>query len=244
MKNNPQGSLRVLVVAAHPDDDVLGMGGTILKHSKRGDIVRIIYLATGITSRRSSGHHNSPRYEISEKEKKLMLDEIANLRKNATKASKILKVNSIGFFDFPDNEMDTVPLLKIVKTIEKEIEKFQPEVVYTNHRGDLNVDHRVTFQATLTACRPGSNKVRELLSFEVPSSTEWNYPISFTPNYFVDIAKELEKKLQAMESYEHESKKFPHPRSSKSLRSIAYRWGSVSGTNAAEAFEIIRKINN
>jgi LmbE family N-acetylglucosaminyl deacetylase len=235
--------LKILIIAAHPDDDVLGMGGTILKHSKLGDLVRIIYLATGITSRRNPGHKNSPQYEINEKQKKLLVKEIENLRKNAEKARKLLKVDSINFFDFPDNEMDTVSLLKIVKTIENEIRKFQPEKIYTNHRSDLNIDHRVTFQATLTACRPGTNKVKEIISFEVPSSTEWNYPTSFTPNYFVDITKELEKKLKAMEAYEHESKSFPHPRSNKSLRSIAYRWGSVSGTHAAEAFEIIRKIN-
>ena len=134
-------------------------------------------------------------------------------------------------------------LLKIVKILEREIKEFQPEKIYTTHKGDLNVDHQIAFQATLTACRPGTNNVKEILSFEVPSSTEWNYPISFNPNFFVDITTELDKKLKAMACYENESRKFPHPRSSKSLQSIAYRWGSVSATQAAEAFEIIRKIN-
>jgi len=230
------------VVAAHPDDDLLGMGGTILKHTKHGDVVNVIYLATGITSRRSSGKKNLPKYEISKKQQESMYEEIKKLRHNAKKASNILNVNTIEFFDFPDNEMDSVPLLKIVKTIENKIRKFQPEKIYTNYRGDLNIDHRITYQATLTACRPGTNKVRDIISFEVPSSTEWNYPTNFVPNYFIDISKELKKKLKAMESYKNESRVFPHPRSNKTLLAIAHRWGSVSGTKAAEAFEIIRKI--
>ena len=139
--------------------------------------------------------------------------------------------------------MDSIPLLKIVKTIENEIRTFQPEKIYTTHRNDLNVDHRITFQATITACRPGTSKVKEILSFEVPSSTEWNYPANFNPNYFVNISKELDKKLKAMACYENESRKFPHPRSTKNLESIARRWGSVSGIIAGEAFEIIRKID-
>ena len=235
--------MKVLIIAAHPDDEILGMGGTILKHAKNGDIIRTIYLATGITSRRSLGQTNSVKYDVTKKEKNEMQNQINELRKNAKKANDILNVNSIEFYDFPDNEMDTVSLLKIVKTIENEIQKFKPKKIYTTHKGDLNVDHQITFQATLTACRPGTSSVKEILSFEVPSSTEWNYPISFTPNLFIDISKELSKKLKAMACFKNESRKFPHPRSSKNLESIAYRWGSVSGTQAAEGFEIIRKIN-
>jgi LmbE family N-acetylglucosaminyl deacetylase len=235
--------MNILIIAAHPDDEILGMGGTILKHAKNGDKIRTIYLATGITSRRSSGQKNSAKYDINDKEKKEMKKQIDELRKNTKKANNILNVNSFEFYDFPDNEMDTISLLKIIKTIENEIQKFKPEKIYTTHKGDLNVDHQITSQATLTACRPGTNKVKEILSFEVPSSTEWNYPISFNPNFFVDISKELDKKLKAMTCFIGESRKCPHPRSSKNLQSIAYRWGSVSSTQAAEAFEIIRKID-
>ena len=235
--------MKILIIAAHPDDEILGMGGTILKHAKNGDKIRTIYLATGITSRRGSGYENFAKYDVTDKEKNDMKRQISNLRKNTKKANNLLKVNSYDFYDFPDNEMDSVSLLKIIKTLENEIKKFQPEKIYTTHRNDLNIDHRITFQATLTACRPGTSKVKEILSFEVPSSTEWNYPINFIPNFFVNISKELDKKLKAMSYYEHESRKFPHPRSTKNLELIAQRWGSVSGVGAAEAFEIIRKLD-
>lgn len=236
--------MKILIIAAHPDDEILGMGGTILKHAKNGDIIRTIYLATGITSRRSSGQKNLAKYDVNDKEKKEMQKQINDLRKNTKKANNLLRVSSHDFYDFPDNEMDSISLLKIVKTIENEIKEFQPEKIYTTHRNDLNVDHRITFQATITACRPGISKVKEILSFEVPSSTEWNYPANFNPNYFVNISKELDKKLKAMTCYENESRKFPHPRSTKNLEAIAQRWGSVSGIIAAEAFEIIRKIDS
>ena len=235
--------MKILIIAAHPDDEILGMGGTILKHAKNGDIIRTIYLATGITSRRSSGQKNLAKYDVNDKEKKEMQKQINDLRKNTKKANNLLRVSSHDFYDFPDNEMDSIPLLKIVKILEREIKEFQPEKIYTTHKGDLNVDHQIAFQATLTACRPGTNNVKEILSFEVPSSTEWNYPISFNPNFFVDITTELDKKLKAMACYENESRKFPHPRSTKNLESIARRWGSVSGIIAGEAFEIIRKID-
>jgi LmbE family N-acetylglucosaminyl deacetylase len=236
--------MKILIIAAHPDDEILGMGGTILKHTKKGDQIRTIYLATGITSRRGSGYENLTKYNVNNKEKDDMSKQIKDLRQNTKKANALLKVKSFDFYDFPDNEMDSISLLKIVKTIENEIKEFQPEKIYTTHRNDLNVDHRITFQATITACRPGISKVKEILSFEVPSSTEWNYPANFNPNYFVNISKELDKKLKAMTCYENESRKFPHPRSTKNLEAIAQRWGSVSGIIAAEAFEIIRKIDS
>ena len=234
--------MNVLVIVAHPDDEVLGVGGTILKHSQKGDRVTVLYLATGITSRRKSGHQNKLPYNSDKKELEKMKKEIADLRNDAQKACKTLKVKNSVFYDFPDNEMDSVPLLKVVKTIEGEIDKNKPNRIYTHHFGDLNVDHRVVYNATLTACRPISDSIKELICFEVPSSTEWNYPSSFNPNYFVNIENQLEQKIKAMEAYKNEIRKFPHPRSSRNLRLNANRWGAVSGNQAAEAFEIIRKI--
>tara|TARA_B110000263_G_C15300516_1_gene507746 strand:+ start:416 stop:1126 length:711 start_codon:yes stop_codon:yes gene_type:complete len=234
--------LRILVVVAHPDDDVLGVGGTMLKYSNKGDKIKVIFLATGITSRKNSGYINSTKYEISEKEEKRLTEEIKILRSQAKKACKLLSVNNVDFYDFPDNEMDSIPLLKVVKVIEKEIKDFKPEKIFTHHYGDLNVDHRVVYNATITACRPINNIVKEIICFEVPSSTEWNYPNTFVPNYFVNITNQLDKKIKAMEIYKSEIKKFPHPRSSKYLKINANRWGGVSGNTAAEAFEIIRKI--
>jgi len=235
--------LNVLVIAAHPDDEVLGMGGTILKHTKNNDKVKVIFLATGITSRKGPRHKNFPKYETSQINNKKMSKEIKNLRNNAKKACKLLSVNKISFYDFPDNEMDSISILKVIKTIEKEILEFKPDIVYTHHYNDLNVDHRVVYNATLTATRPYNSKNKELICFEVPSSTEWNYPATFNPNYFVNIENQLKKKIAAMETYKNEIRKFPHPRSSKYLKINAEKWGAISGNTAAEAFEIIRKID-
>jgi LmbE family N-acetylglucosaminyl deacetylase len=199
--------MKVIVFVAHPDDEVLGMGGTILKHNQKGDFVKVVYLATGITSRRSTNFQNSVSYEQNENKIKEMQKEIKDLRNDAKKSCNILKVKDSKFYDFPDNEMDSVPLLKIVKVIEKEIKETKPDRIYTHHFHDLNIDHRTVFNAVLTATRPIGSSVKEIISFEVPSSTEWNYP-----------------------------------RSVENLKNVSERWGSVSGNKAAEAFEIIRKI--
>jgi len=234
--------LKILVIVAHPDDEVLGMGGTILKHSTHGDKIKIVILATGITSRRKNNYKNATTYEYDDSNMPILTKEIENLRKDSRKACEILKVNEVQFYDFPDNEMDSVPLLKIVKTIEYEIKKTKPDRVYTHHFGDLNIDHRTVYNATLTACRPFQKIVKELISFEVPSSTEWNYPSTFNPNYFVNITKQLSNKVKALKAYKHEIQAFPHPRSSDNLKMLAGKWGSTSGNKAAEAFEIIRMI--
>jgi LmbE family N-acetylglucosaminyl deacetylase len=217
--------LKILVIAAHPDDEILGVGGTILKHSINGDEVEAIILATGITSR------------IGESK-----DKIEKLRVDSKKVCKLLKMKKVTHHNFPDNKMDSVPLLDVVKVIEDKISKFKPEKIFTHHYNDLNIDHRITYQATLTACRPINSTVNEIICFEIPSSTEWNYPQKFNPNYFVNISKQLKMKIKAMETYKGEIRKFPHPRSSKYLKVLAEKWGAVSGNNAAEAFEIIRKI--
>lgn len=236
--------MRILVIVAHPDDEILGAGGTMLKHSKNGDYVKVIILATGITSRRKSNYTNSSDYKMNSNESKNMEKEIRLLRSNAKKACKTLNVSKTEFYDLPDNEMDSIPLLRIVKIIEKEIEKEKPDRIYTHHYGDLNIDHRLCYNACLTACRPVSKKTPDLICFEIASSTEWNYPNSFNPNYFVKIEKQIDKKIKAMKMYENEIRSFPHPRSVENLKNVAARWGSVSGTNYAEAFEIIRKIES
>lgn len=229
--------MKILIVAAHPDDEILGMGGTILRHTSNGDDLKIIYLATGISSRKK--YEN--KMEKLQMKSKIETD-IRNLRKNAEKAVNSLGVKKIKFYDCPDNEMDSIPLLKVIKIIENEIKSFKPEIIYTNHFGDLNVDHRITYNATLTACRPISNHMKELIAFEVPSSTEWSYPNKFNPNYFVSIEKQLSKKIKAFLMFKSESREFPHPRSETYLKYNAGKWGGVSGNKSAEAFEIIRKI--
>ena len=235
--------MNVLVIAAHPDDEVLGVGGTIKKLSKNGDNVKILIMATGIKARRSQNYLNSSDYEIDEKITKNLDQQIKSLRNEAKKASKILGAKSIEFLDFPDNEMDTVSLLEVTKAIEKQISSFKPEVVYTHTNFDINIDHRICYQATLVATRPQKNsKVREVISFEVPSSTEWYFPSSFSPNIFVDISKEISFKKKALQAYKNEIRKFPHPRSTDALEHISKRWGTVSGFDNAEAFSLIRKL--
>ena len=232
--------MNILVIVAHPDDEVLGMGGTIAKHTFNGDKVHVVYLTTGITSRRNSGHSNKSTYDVSIKDEKLMDKEIKELQKDALKSNKILGVKDSIFYNFPDNELDSISRLKIIKVIEKEIQKIKPDVVYTNHYGDLNIDHKLVYESCLTACRPVNKKNPALFSFGVISSMEWNYPISFNPNYFVNISKNISTKIRAMKAYRNELKKFPHPRSIENIEFTAKKWGTVCGKNYAEAFEIIR----
>ena len=236
--------MKVLIIVAHPDDEVLGMGGTILKHTKNGDDVTIVYMSTGITSRRSSNYNNSSSYTLSTTEKSKIKKQILDLQNEAKTSAKILGVKKTMFFDYPDNELDTVPLLKIIKDIEQLISKEKPDRIYTSHYKDLNVDHRKIFEATLTACRPFSFNVKEIICFEIFSSTEWSFSYDYKPNYFVNIEKELPKKIQAMKVYKNEIRKFPHPRSLENLKISAQRWGTVCGFKYAESFEIIRKFEN
>ncbi len=218
----------ILVVAAHPDDEVLGMGATIAKLSRAKEQVHVIFLATGIYARR--------------KDKDIMKGELKSLREHAENAGKIMGVEkeNIFFEDFPDNAMDTVPLLDIVKKLENYVETVRPVRVFTHHYNDLNVDHRLSFQSAQIATRPIRNNI-ELISFEVPSCTEWSFPYSFKPNYFVDVSDTYKLKLKALKEYKNEIRNSPHPRSLKVLDAYMTKWGSIIGTNKAEAFEIIRK---
>ncbi len=223
----------VLVVAAHPDDEVLGCGGTIAKLSADGHSVSIGILGEGVTSR----------FEERGGADAGLVDD---LHDRCRQAAKMLGANEPLIENFPDNRFDTVPLLEIIKTIEKWVAQVKPQLVYTHSQGDLNVDHSIVFRATLTALRPVSGcPVRSLYTYEVPSSTEWameRVNVPFRPNTFVDISETLETKISALKAYESEVRAFPHPRSPEALRAIAQRWGMVAGLNAAEAFELIRSI--
>lgn len=235
--------MKILVIAAHPDDEILGMGGTIKKYTDAKNTVKIVIMATGIFARRSSNLKNSSNYSMTEKEIKTAELQLKKLRVQAKNAAKIVGVSDVEFLDFPDNEMDTISNLQVTKSIENIIEKFNPEIVYTHSQNDVNIDHKIIHNATITATRPKSKtSIKSVFSFEIPSSTEWNFESSFSPNVFVDISKELSKKVKAMESYKSELRKFPHPRSKEGLEAIAKRWGTVSGFNAAEAFCLIREL--
>ena len=235
--------MNVLVIVAHPDDEVLGMGGTIKKLSKQGHNVKIVIMATGIAARRSTNFQNSSNYQSNQTDKKIMDKQIQTLHVHAIKAAKILGVTHVEFLNFPDNEMDKISNLELTKSIEKIIEKFKPEIIYTHTPFDVNIDHVSCFKAVLTATRPKKNTyIKKLFSFEVPSSSEWNFTSIFTPNTFVEITGEIKNKIKALESYKDEIRDFPHPRSTKALEAIGIRWGSVSGFPIAEAFCLVRSL--
>lgn len=227
------GASRVLVIAAHPDDEILGCGATAARLVSEGHDVHFAILGEGATSR----HSNRSDVEA---------EKLAALQSHARAAAEKVGVRNLLLHGLPDNRLDTVPLLDVVKIIEELIERLSPEVIYTHHGGDLNIDHGIIHRAVLTATRPmNGTPVREVYAFEVPSSTEWSFQRlerGFHPNVFVDVTRTLEAKIAAMQCYDTESRRFPHPRSPEALRAIAMRWGSVAGCAAAEAFELVRSV--
>jgi LmbE family N-acetylglucosaminyl deacetylase len=216
-------------VAAHSDDEALGCGGTIAKHSAEWDKVDVMFMTDGVSSRSGVG-----------------VSEVSGRHKASQQAAAIMGINSIHSLSFPDNEMDKVGLLDIVRAIEDLCRVIQPEIVYTHHHGDLNVDHRLTHQAVMTACRPmPSSNVKEIYGFEVLSSTEWNSPVSsmvFIPNCFVDITNHISQKISAVNAYLDEMREIPHSRSVKHCEVLAAHRGYTIGVRAAEAFATYRLI--
>ena len=227
---------RIMVVVAHPDDEVLGLGATMHKIIKsNGCTIRAVILGEGITSR-------SEKRDVKQWEQELTIH-----RANIFKAQNSIGYESVGIYDLPDNRFDTIALLDLVKIIEKEKNDFNPEIIFTHHGGDVNIDHQRTFESVITACRPlPEQRVKTIVTFETFSGTEWRSstdPRHFIPNFFVSISKEnLEAKVRAMEAYEFEKRSYPHPRSPEALEIAARRWGIVIGTDYAEAFTIARII--
>lgn len=224
---------RVLTVAAHPDDEVLGCGGAMAAHAARGDAVAILILGEGLTSRAEA--RIGP-----------IRDGIPALQSDARRAAAVLGVRDVTLLDFPDNRFDSVALLEIVKAVERVKVRVRPDILYVHHWGDLNIDHRVTFDATMAAFRPLPDEVPvSIYAYEVPSSTGWAGPGpagAFSPTHWVPVATVLEKKIAAMEAYESERRGWPHPRSPEALRAWARYRGAQVGTDAAEAFVTVRTI--
>jgi LmbE family N-acetylglucosaminyl deacetylase len=223
-----------LVVAAHPDDEVLGCGGTIARLAAEGWLVHVLIVAEGATSR-------EPRRDRAAKQ-----GELSALAAASQAANAILGVASVTLGDLPDNRMDSVDLLDVVKLVEAAVALRRPDVVFTHHRGDVNIDHAVLHDAVVTACRPiPGAPVRELLFFEVASSTEWRPASSaraFEPTVFYDVGAHLPTKMRALEAYASEMREFPHSRSYRALEALA-RWrGASCGRDAAEAFALGRSI--
>ena len=220
----------ILVIAAHPDDEILGCGGTLAKYSSQGHNINILFLTNGVSAR------SLP--------KKEMLKLISARKSSALKAKKIIGAKKIFFLDFEDNQLDAYPLLKIIKPIEKIIFKIKPNTIYTHFEEDLNIDHQIVNRAVVTICRPQKlNSVKEIFFFEIPSSTEWQIKKKqkfFSPNYFEDISKVKKYKINALKCYKSELKKWPHPRSIKGVTSL-FNWrGATIGVEAAEAFMVGR----
>lgn len=218
---------RVLVVGAHPDDEILGPGGTLAQHVRDGDEVHAVVVADGATSRYRG-------------------DMVSVLADSAARAAKVLGLASLRMEGLPDQRLDALPLVDVTQAIEAIVDEVRPRFIYTHFPGDVNADHGVVAQATWVASRPYvAPFLRRFAVFETPSSTEWAWPTEgtgFLPGLFVDITATLEKKLAAMDCYESELRPYPHPRSGQALRERAAVWGSKVGRPAVEAFQVLREV--
>lgn len=216
---------QVLVVAAHPDDEVLGAGGTIAKHVARGDSVYVVILTEGA----SVQFPGQP-------------EKIELKRMQALKVAQLLGITEVFFGDFPDQKLDMQPIIAVTNFIEGVVEKVQPQIIYTHHFTELNQDHRAAYEATSIAVRPFSHpSVERLLCFSVDTVTNWGQGVA-QYNVFSDVTDTLEAKLQAMSVYETEVRRPPHPRSLEALRQMAYRNGALVGLAAAEMFQLVLEV--
>ena len=226
--------MSILIVAAHPDDEVLGCGGTIARYAQDGCSVHVLLMADGEGSRAPTTENT------------ITVGRTAARNAAAKAACGILGCASVDNLALPDNRLDGLALLDVVKQIESFIARYRPSTLLTHHSGDVNIDHQVVHEAVIAACRPQpGHSVQELLFFEVPSATEWRPPGSaepFLPNYFVDISATLDVKLSALGAYAGELREFPHPRSLRAVEALA-RWrGATAGMEAAEAFMLGRRL--
>lgn len=215
--------MEALVIVAHPDDEVLGCGGTIAGHVGE---VGCMCVADGESARKGA-----------------KAAKIQERKTCAYEAARIMGSAIPSFLNYPDQRLDTFPLLEIVQAIEHVVAMYKPKVVYTHHAGDLNLDHRIVHQAAMTALRPmPGSTVKRILAFEVPSSTEWG--TGFSPNYFVDISSTFERKMKALQAYDAEMRAFPHPRSYEAIEALAKWRGATCGLKMAEAFMVMRWIHD
>lgn len=224
-------SKKILIVAAHPDDEVLGCFGTVAKLIKEGYEAYTLILGEGKTSRDEQ--------RILENKK----DEIEVLNTEIQKANDVIGIKKVFIESFPDNRFDSVDLLDIIKVVSKVKNEVNPDIIFTHYENDLNVDHQITYKAVITATRPMEDEsVKEIYSFEILSSTEWNYPHSFSPDTFFDISDTLELKLKAMSNYKSELCSYPHPRSIEGIELNAKYQGMRVGKKYVEAMKSVRRI--
>lgn len=222
-------SKKILVVVAHTDDEAIGMGGTIAKHVSAGDDVYCIAMTNGVSARED-----------------ITNNDIQSRKEAAKNAANKLGYTWIEQFDFPDNQLDSVPLIKVIQAIESSMDSLHPDIIYTHAAVDLNIDHKIVSQAVLTAFRPIIDDVQpEIRLFEVSSATDFGHRDvtgQFTPNLYVDITETWAKKEMALNAYDQEMRPFPHSRSIENLKNLAHLRGSQAGLMMAEAFTIIRRI--
>ncbi|MCC6126042.1 MAG: PIG-L family deacetylase [Pirellulales bacterium] len=219
--NNP-APRNILAIAAHPDDEVLGCGGTLALHVDRGDRVAVLIACEG----------ESLRYGVG----------AVNQADDIQRAAKTLGIHEIRCLGFADQKLDTLNLVDIITPLEKVVDEIQPDLVYCQYGGDINRDHYMLFQAALVATRPLAEFLRGVYAFETASSTEWAYPRSFVPDTWIDIAATLDRKIDAMACYRSEVRDYPHPRSLEALRYRAAYWGNQVALRAAEVFMTVRQV--
>jgi LmbE family N-acetylglucosaminyl deacetylase len=220
--NGHSAPRRVLVIAAHPDDEVLGCGGTIALHVKAGDHVTAVIVCEG----------ESLRYAAAP----------CDLEADTMRAARTLGTQEVRLLQFRDQRLDAVPLTEVIAKLEAIVHEVRPHVVYCQYGGDVNRDHELLFKALLVATRPTESTIEGIYSFDTASSTEWAYPRTFVPDMWVDISETLDTKLAAMACYHTETRAYPHPRSLEGLSHRAHAWGNQSCLDAAEVFMTIRRV--
>jgi len=222
---------KILIVAAHPDDEVLGCFGTVSRLINEGYEAYTLILGEGKTSRDEKRNIKKQNNEI-----ELLNTEIIQ-------ANNTIGIKKVFIESFADNRFDSVDLLDIIKVISKVKDEIKPDIIFTHYEHDLNIDHQITYKAVITATRPMENEsVKEIYSFEILSSTEWNYPLSFSPNTYFDITKTIDLKLNAMKEYKSELCLYPHPRSLEGIELNAQYQGMRVGHKYVEAFQLVRNI--
>ncbi len=222
---------KILIIASHPDDEVLGCFGTVARLISEGHEAYTLILGEGKTSRDEN--------RVVENRK----DDIEVLNTEIVKANNIIGIKKVFIESFPDNRFDSVDLLDIIKVISKVKEEVQPDIIFTHFENDLNIDHQITYKAVVTATRPMENEsVKEIYSFEILSSTEWNYPLSFSPDTYFDISDTMNLKLEAMKKYISELCEYPHPRSLEGIELNGKYQGMRVGKKYVEAFKTVRNI--
>lgn len=224
---------KILVVAAHPDDEVLGCGATLAKAIDCGCEVHVLFVGEGISARFPFGQYDSQEFK----------DQTEVRQKGAEKALMTLGISSFKFGEKLCGQFDSYPLIQLVKEIEEEIKIISPDILLTHNPSEVNIDHRLTYEAVEVACRPTRDFIpNEIYTFEIPCSGSWTFETSFKPNVFINVEKYWEKKMAAWKCYVGEERPFPFPRSDEGLKTLSQYRGMSCNLKQSEAFKLVRKV--